>query len=287
MQPKRNVMALALISAGIGFATCTNIAFAATAGSGGGQDQNQQQTDTSQAAQPAPTDTRKKQQQQEKQKAKAVTLNAVQVTGFASSVQNSIEIKRQSDSIVEAVSAEQIGKLPGTSIADTLGRLPGLAVQTVSGRPQVLTIHGLGPDFSTALVNGGQQVSTSNNRDVQFDQYPSSWFDNVVVHLSPQADLIGQGLSGTVDMHTIRPLDNTGPEAAMNARYIRDGMGQVADGPGASPCDAARRACPKAPRTCRCAADVAMQLLHAGDWHEYVCTPAPSPKQRLYDRATS
>ncbi|HET7611421.1 MAG TPA: TonB-dependent receptor [Rhodanobacteraceae bacterium] len=233
MQPKRNVMALALIAAGIGFATCTNIAFAATAGSGGGQDQNQQQTDTSQAAQPAPTDTRKKQQQQqEKQKAKAVTLNAVQVTGFASSVQNSIEIKRQSDSIVEAVSAEQIGKLPGTSIADTLGRLPGLAVQTVSGRPQVLTIHGLGPDFSTALVNGNQQVSTSNNRDVQFDQYPSSWFGSVVVHMSPSANLIGQGLSGTVDMHTIRPLDSAERKMVVNAHYIWDGMGQLAEGPG-------------------------------------------------------
>jgi iron complex outermembrane receptor protein len=227
-------MALALISAGIGFASCTNIAFAATAGSGGGQDQNQQQTDTSQAAQPAQTDAQKKQQQQEKQKAKAVTLNAVQVTGFASSVQNSIEIKRQSDSIVEAVSAEQIGKLPGTSIADTLGRLPGLAVQTVSGRPQVLTIHGLGPDFSTALVNGNQQVSTSNNRDVQFDQYPSSWFGSVVVHMSPSANLIGQGLSGTVDMHTIRPLDSAERKMVVNAHYIWDGMGQLADGPGVS-----------------------------------------------------
>ncbi|OYV23834.1 MAG: hypothetical protein B7W97_02035, partial [Mycobacterium sp. 20-66-4] len=118
-------------------------------------------------------------------------LQAVEVHGFVSSLENSTAVKRNANSIVEAVSAEQIGKLPGVSIADTLGRLPGLAVQEVSGRPQVLTIHGLGPDFSTALVNGGQQVSTSNNRDVQFDQYPSSWFNTVVVHLSPQANLIG------------------------------------------------------------------------------------------------
>ncbi|HEX5960756.1 MAG TPA: TonB-dependent receptor [Rhodanobacteraceae bacterium] len=242
MPLQRNVMTLALISAGIGLATCTNIAFAAS----GAQAQDQEQSTSTQPAQtgqtPAETqqapaeqqNAKKKTQRQSQQSQNAVTLGAIQVTGFASSVQNSIEIKRQSDSIVEAVSAEQIGKLPGTSIADTLGRLPGLAVQTVSGRPQVLTIHGLGPDFSTALINGSQQVSTSNNRDVQFDQYPQSWFGSVVVHMSPSANLIGQGLSGTVDMHTIRPLESAERKLAVNAHYIWDGMDQLAEGPGVS-----------------------------------------------------
>jgi iron complex outermembrane receptor protein len=233
MQFKRNVMTLALMSAGIGLATCTNIAFAA---SGRVQSTDQQQTGSTQPAQTdqskATTDKKKKQDEKQQQAQKAITLGAVEVTGYASSVQNSIAIKRQSNSIVEAVSAEQVGKLPGTSIADALGRLPGLAVQSVNGRPQVLTIHGLGPDFGTALVNGNQQVSTSNNRDVQFDQYPSSWFGSVVVHMSPSANLIGQGLSGTVDMHTIRPLDSRERKVAINAHYIWDGMGQLADGPG-------------------------------------------------------
>ena len=62
-------------------------------------------------------------------------MQAVQVNGFVSSIENSTALKRNADSIVEAVSAEQVGKLPGTSIADTLGRLPGLAVQTLNGRP--------------------------------------------------------------------------------------------------------------------------------------------------------
>ncbi|MGH8147865.1 MAG: TonB-dependent receptor, partial [Rhodanobacteraceae bacterium] len=210
----------------------------AASGASGSAQQTPQQSDQAQPAQSTQTkaeeNKKKKQQEQQKQKQKAVTLGAVQVTGFASSVQNSVEIKRQSNSIVEAVSAEQIGKLPGTSIADALGRLPGLAVQTLNGRPQVLTIHGLGPDFSTALVNGNQQVSTSNNRDVQFDQYPQSWFGSVVVHMSPSANLIGQGLAGTVDMHTVRPLDSAQRTVAVNANYIWDGMGQLADGPGVS-----------------------------------------------------
>ncbi len=213
---KRNVLALALASVGF---CATSAAYAAAPQSD--QATNPQTTDQdAPATQDASTQADAKSRAA---KAKAKELQTVQVSGFVSSIENSTALKRNASSIVEAVSAEQIGKLPGVSIADTLGRLPGLAVQTVSGRPQVLTIHGLGPDFSTALVNGGQQVSTSNNRDVQFDQYPSSWFDNVVVHLTPQANLIGQGLTGTVDMHTIRPLEKNGPEAAVNAHYIWDG----------------------------------------------------------------
>ena len=237
MQMKRNVMALA-ISAGIGLVACANLAVAAGATQDQGtqdqstQDQGQSQTSSSQS----PSSGKKSKSKSSKAKSRPPLqqMGTVQVNGFISSIENSTALKRNASTIVEAVSAEQIGKLPGVSIADALGRLPGLAVQTVDGRPQVLSIHGLGPDFSTALVNGGQQVSTNNNRDVAFDQYPASWFDNVVVHLSPEADLIGQGLAGTVDMHTIRPLDKPGPEAAINARYIWDGMSQLAQGPGVS-----------------------------------------------------
>ncbi|HEX7369535.1 MAG TPA: TonB-dependent receptor [Rhodanobacteraceae bacterium] len=235
MQLKRNVLTLALISAGLGLATCSTIAFAESATGNGAQDQTQPQTQAqSTPADQKAKDNKKKNAKKEANKQQVTQLQAVQVNGFLSSIENATALKRNANTIVEAVSAEQIGKLPGVSIADSLGRLPGLAVQTVDGRPQVLTIHGLGPDFSTALVNGGQQVSTSNNRDVQFDQYPSSWFDNVIVHLSPEADLIGQGLAGTVDMHTIRPLDKAKSEAAINAHYVWDGMSQLAQGPGVS-----------------------------------------------------
>lgn len=223
---KHNHMALALIAAGLCF---TAFAHAAPAGAGttaANAPQNAQAADAQDTAGNATADKERKKDAKE--------LQTVQVKGFRSSVENSIATQRNSDEIVEAVTSEQIGKLPGTSIADTLGRLPGLAVQTVSGRPQVLTIHGLGPDFSTALVNGREQVSTSNNRDVQFDQYPSSWFNNVVVHLSPTANLVGQGLAGTVDMRTIRPLEEDHQVAAVNAQYIWNSLDKLAPGPGVS-----------------------------------------------------
>lgn len=220
---KRRRLTAAIATACLGMYSISAVATTAP----GIQDQDSRAQSTAQSPSAKHTDKNGK-----TRPAGAQKLQAVEVSGYVSSLENAINIKRNASTIVEAVSAEQIGKLPGVSIADTLGRLPGLAVQTVDGRPQVLTIHGLGPDFSTALVNGGQQVSTSNNRDVQFDQYPSSWFDNVEVHLSPEANLVGQGLAGTVDMHTIRPLEKDKPEAAINAHYVWDGMSQLADGPG-------------------------------------------------------
>ena len=216
---KRNVLSAALASAIL--MTATGV-YAQPAG----QSQDNGQATSQKAAQ--------KSKKEQNKRPKVAKLGTVEVTGFASSVQNSIATQRNSDVIVEAISAEQIGKLPGTSIADSLGRLPGLAVQSLAGRPQVLSIHGLGPDFSTALVNGRQQVSTGNNRGVQFDQYPSSWFNSVQVHLSPSAALLGQGLAGTVDMHTMRPLEQDHQIAAINANYVWDDLGQVAQGRGVS-----------------------------------------------------
>ena len=231
---KRNAMTLALISAGIGLAACADVAFAASTAAGSAQDQAQA------AGQEQGSNAQDKTAQNKKKGGKtaaekqATQLQEVNVKGYAGSLQNATAIKRNADEIVEAVSAEQIGKLPGTSIADVLGRLPGLAVQTLDGRPQVVTIHGLGPDFSTALVNGREQVSTSNNRDVQYDQYPASWFNSVVVYMSPNASLVGQGLAGTVDMQTIRPLEQNHAISAVNARYVWDSLSTISPGAGVS-----------------------------------------------------
>lgn len=145
--------------------------------------------------------------------------DVVIVQGFRQSLANSIATKRDSKSIVEAVSAEEIGKLPDVSIAESLGRLPGLATQRVDGRSQVLSIRGLGPDLSTALLNGREQVSTGDNRGVEFDQYPAELLSSAVVYKTPYAGLIGQGLAGTVDLRTIRPLEHDGRIISANARY--------------------------------------------------------------------
>ncbi|VUD61922.1 Vitamin B12 transporter BtuB [Thalassocella blandensis] len=141
------------------------------------------------------------------------------VTGFRASLLKSAEIKREATSIVEAISSEDIGKLPDKSIAEALMRLPGLATQRLNGRAQVISIRGMSPDFGTTLLNGRQQVSTSDNRSVEYDQYPAEFTSTALVYKTPDADVIGQGISGTVDIRTARPLDYNERKIVISARY--------------------------------------------------------------------
>jgi iron complex outermembrane recepter protein len=129
------------------------------------------------------------------------------VTGFRASLQNAVNEKKKSDQIVESVSSEDIGKLPDASIGESIARLPGLTSQRSGGRANVISIRGLGPDFSQTLLNGREQTTTGDARGVEFDQYPSEIVSQVVVYKSPTASLIGQGLVGTIDIRTIRPLE--------------------------------------------------------------------------------
>ncbi|WP_375427291.1 TonB-dependent receptor [uncultured Sphingomonas sp.] len=140
------------------------------------------------------------------------------VTGFRAAIANSIAQKRNSDQILESISAEDIGKLPDNSIAESIARLPGVTAQRVDGRDQSISVRGFAPDFSTTLLNGREQVTTNDNRAVEFDQYPSELLGQVVVYKTPSAGLIGQGLSGTIDLRTIRPLQYGKRVFAANAR---------------------------------------------------------------------
>lgn len=132
--------------------------------------------------------------------------DVIVVSGYRESLETAVNLKRNAPVIAEAFSSEDIGKLPDVSIAETLGRLPGLAVQRVDGRAQSLSVRGLGPDYSTSLLNGRELVSSGDNRAVEYDQYPAELIDQGVIYKVPYAGLIGQGLAGTVDLRTIRPL---------------------------------------------------------------------------------
>jgi len=149
------------------------------------------------------------------------------VTGYAASLESAANVKRKATSIVESVSAEDIGKLPDASIAESIARLPGLTAQRLSGRANVISIRGLGPDLSMTLLNGREQTTTGDARAAEFDQYPSEIVSQLVVYKSPTASLIGQGLAGTVDIRTIRPLDKSERIIAIGARGAYTDLGKL------------------------------------------------------------
>ena len=145
-------------------------------------------------------------------------LEEITVTGVKAAIQNAIAAKQNSDEIVEVVSAEDIGKLPDTSIAESISRLPGLTSQRSDGRASDISVRGTDPQFATGLLNGRQQVSTGDNRNIEYDQYPSELVSRVVVYKTTQASLVGQGLSGTIALETTRPLEFGHTALAANIR---------------------------------------------------------------------
>lgn len=161
----------------------------------------------------------------------ATAVERVVVTGIRRSLESSIATKRNSDSIVEAISAEDIGKLPDSSIAESLARLPGLTGQRGSdGRVNVISIRGLSPAFSGVLLNGREMVSSNDGRAVEYDQFPSELIGAATVYKTPNATLVGQGLSGTVDLMSRRPLDTRGREVAVNVRGETNSLGTQVPG---------------------------------------------------------
>lgn len=160
------------------------------------------------------------------------TGQTITVTGIRRGIENAISVKKNSDSIVESISAEDIGKLPDSSIAESIARLPGVTAQRVGGRATEINIRGLSGDFANTLLNGREQVSTGNNRSVEFDQYPSELLSSVLVYKTPDAGLVGQGLAGTIDLQTVRPLSFNQRVIALNLRGEKNGKGTPFEGSG-------------------------------------------------------
>lgn len=145
-------------------------------------------------------------------------METVVVTGMRHSIETSIAAKKNSDSIVEVVSAEDIGKLPDISIAESLARLPGLTAQRVDGRAQSISIRGMGPKYGVTLLNGREIVSTGDGRTVEYDQFPSELLNSATVYKTPDAALSAMGLSGTVNLKSVRPLDYKERKISFNIR---------------------------------------------------------------------
>ncbi|WGO97984.1 TonB-dependent receptor [Saccharophagus degradans] len=146
------------------------------------------------------------------------------VTGFRSVLMQSQAIKRENSSISEVITAEDIGKLPDTSVAESLARLPGLAGERRNGRTSGLSVRGFNENYVGTTLNGRELLGMGDNRGVEYDLYPAEIINSVVVTKTPDASIITQGIGGTVDLRTIRPLEKDDRVLAINGSYEMNGM---------------------------------------------------------------
>ncbi len=133
-------------------------------------------------------------------------IEVISVTGYRGSLQRAQAIKMSENSIVEVLSAEDIGKLPDTSVAESLARLPGLAGERRNGRTSGLSVRGFNENYVGTSLNGRELLGMGDNRGVEYDLYPSEIVSTALVYKTPDASLMAQGIGGTVDLQTVKPL---------------------------------------------------------------------------------
>ncbi|MFC4700633.1 TonB-dependent receptor [Glaciecola siphonariae] len=131
----------------------------------------------------------------------------IEVRGIAESYRNAIAQKRNSATIVDALSSADMGALPDLSVAETLERITGVSGDRFKGNASEISIRGLGPFLGFSTVNGRAISSGSGNRAVAFSQFPSELVNGVVVYKAQKADILEGGVSGTIDLQTIKPID--------------------------------------------------------------------------------
>ncbi|WP_425998159.1 TonB-dependent receptor [Caulobacter sp. DWR1-3-2b1] len=148
------------------------------------------------------------------QQAAATEVEEVVVTGFRASLANALNVKKNSNLIIESVTAEDMGKFPDQNISESLQRLPGVQIDRENGQGTKVRIRGL--DQNVTLLNGDTFLSgleafrlgEGNNKQTNsLEGIPSDLLAGVDVIKSPRADVIEGGLGGTVNLKTRNALD--------------------------------------------------------------------------------
>ncbi len=147
-------------------------------------------------------------------------MEEIVVTGIRGSLEKAFNVKREADGFVDAISAEDIGKLPDQNVAEALQRVPGVAIQRNRGEGNFVSIRGLGPEYVRATLNGRTITSGEVGREFDFDVLPSESISLLEVRKSPTASLEEGGIGGTINVHTARPIDLGSTATYLSARGV-------------------------------------------------------------------
>ena len=136
----------------------------------------------------------------------------IEVRGIAGSIAESARLKRFDSRIVDAIVAEDIGKLPDNNIAEALQRITGVSISRDFGVGESVTIRGISQN---RVELNGRSTSGPGRGGISLDDFPSSFLKTVEVIKSPTPEMIEGALGGTINMTTVRPLELEEPLVAI------------------------------------------------------------------------
>lgn len=140
----------------------------------------------------------------------------VLITGYRGALLSSTQAKRNSVGFRDEVFADDLGKMPSQNLAESLSRIPGVRInREVTGEGQQISVRGLGPQYTKVVLNGnsiniastGDINSTTNGRQVDLDIFPTELFTSLAVSKTATARQVEGGVTGYVNMRTLRPSD--------------------------------------------------------------------------------
>ncbi|MFO1367777.1 MAG: TonB-dependent receptor [Marinagarivorans sp.] len=161
----------------------------------------------------------------------------VVVTGIRGALEKAMDIKREAAGVVDAISAEDMGKFPDTNLAESLQRITGVSIDRSNGEGSKITVRGFGPDFNMVTLNGrtlpvgsayggssGADASTrgGNSRAFDFANLASEAVAGVEVYKTGKANVAAGGIGAAVNIKTARPLDKPGFSASVGGKAVMD-----------------------------------------------------------------
>ena len=165
--------------------------------------------------------------------ASSVAVDEVIVTGIRASLEKAVAIKRDNNGVVDAITAEDIGKMPDSNLSESLQRITGVSIDRRNGEGNQITVRGFGPSFNLVLLNGRQMpgasspksenASSSNiPRSFNFAEIAADSVSGVNVYKTARPELPAGGIGATVNLRTARPFDHTGFRAALSVDGLVD-----------------------------------------------------------------
>lgn len=153
----------------------------------------------------------------------------VLVTGILASLKSSMNTKREAKGVVDAITAEDIGKFPDTNLAESLQRITGVSIDRDNGEGSLITVRGFGPDFNLVTLNGRQMPTSSINatsantsRSFDFANLASEGVTGVEVYKSGKANVPSGGVGSTINLTTFKPLESPGFNASAGFKLVND-----------------------------------------------------------------
>lgn len=162
-------------------------------------------------------------------------VEAIVVTGYRAALQSALNLKRNSNTMVDAINADDIADFPDANLAESLQRLPGVSVDRENGEGRTITVRGLGSDFTRVRLNGLEALSTAGpsnagdsanrSRGFDFNTFASELFNALKVQKTASAETDEGSLGATVDLETGRPLNFKGRRLALSLQdaYYKNG----------------------------------------------------------------